>query len=111
MQILYFILQEARNLPAWTRWIFVLLMFMTVLGVSEMVTPMVGIMVGAGILVVLGVVGLVQYFLKKRRDKQAAEFGEELADNSEATPGAVSDPGRRARLADLRKNFEKGLER
>jgi hypothetical protein len=34
-----------------------------------------------------------------------------LQGNSEATPEALNDPARRARLADLRKNFEKGVER
>src|SRR5688500_13819830 len=111
MNILYFLLQEVRCLPAWTRYIFVLLMFMTMLGLSQTVSPMVGIIAGVGILAVVGLVGLVQYFLKKRRDKKAAECGGDLHGHSEVTPGAVSDPARRARLADLRKNFEKGLER
>src|SRR5262245_28698706 len=111
MQVLYFLLQEVRSLPPWTRWIFVIMMFLTIIGVSNSITPMVGLMVGAGILVVCGIVGLVQYLIKKRRDKKAAEFGGELQGNSEATPEALNDPARRARLADLRKNFEKGLER
>ena len=41
MHVLYFLLQEVRSLPAWTRWIFVLLMLLTTLGVSQSVSPMV----------------------------------------------------------------------
>src|SRR4051812_19289903 len=110
MEVLYFILQEIRNVPPWVRWISVALMFMVVLGLGHLVTPMVGLMVGAGLLGVFGAVALVLYFLKRRGDKKAAEFGGELQGSNE-TPGGAGDPARRSRLADLRKNFENGLER
>lgn len=111
MNVLFFLLQEIRGLPSWTRWIFTIMMFASILGVSEYVSPMAGVIIAIGIIAVAGVVGLVHYIVAKRRAKKADEFGGELQGNSEATPGAVSDPARRARLADLRKNFEKGLER
>ena len=109
MEILFFLMQEVRELPAWTRWIFTVMMFATVLGVTHFVSPMVGVIVGAGVLGVVGLVGLVQYFIAKRRKKKAEEFGGELQGNSEATPGGRKRfPARRARLADLRKNFGEG---
>jgi len=111
MNVLFFFLQEMRGLPAWTRWIFTIMLFASVLGVTEYVSPMAGLIVALGIAAVVGVVALVQYLIAKRRDKKAADFGGELQGNSESTPDAVNDPGRRARLADLRKNFEQGLER
>ncbi|EDY19679.1 hypothetical protein CfE428DRAFT_2855 [Chthoniobacter flavus Ellin428] len=111
MNVLFFFLQEMRGLPAWTRWIFTIMLFASVLGVSEYVSPVAGLIVALGLAAVVGVVALVQYMIAKRRDKKASEFGGELQGNSESTPDAVNDPGRRARLADLRKNFEQGLER
>ncbi|HSI15442.1 MAG TPA: type VI secretion protein IcmF/TssM N-terminal domain-containing protein [Chthoniobacter sp.] len=111
MEVIYFLLRELGQLPRWTRWIVMLLMLLTTLGFMQYLSPMTGLFIGLGILAVVGMVGLVRYFIEKWRGKKAAEFGGELQGNSEATPGAVSDPARRARLADLRKNFEKGLEK
>ena len=70
MQILYFVLNQIRDMPAWMRWVFVLLSFLTILGASAFITPMVGIMIGAGLVVVFGLVSLVQFLIKKRRDKK-----------------------------------------
>jgi hypothetical protein len=111
MDILYFLLGEIRNLPAWTRYVFVLMMFVSILGFSAIFSPAVGLIIGAGVLVVVGLHLLFRYLLKRRRDKRAAEFRGELQHNNAATPGAVNDPARRARLDDLRKNFDQGLQR
>ena len=111
MEVIFFFLREVGQMPAWTRWIVVLLMLLTTLGCAQYLTPIVGLIVGIGILAVVGLVALVRYFIAKRRNKKAVEFGGDLQGHSGATPGAVTDPARRARLADLRKNFEKGLEK
>src|SRR6218665_1391812 len=86
MNVIYFILQEFRNLPPWTRWIFVLLMFLSVLGVSTTVSPMVGLMAGAGPLAVIGLAALFQHVLKKDLYKLAwyAIVGEPGAGKPEA---------------------------
>ncbi len=111
MEILYFLLREIQGLPAWTRYIFVALMFLAILGVSAALSPIAGLIVGAGVLVVVGLVAGFRFLLQRHRDRRAATFGGELQQNNAATPGAVSDPARRARLDNLRRNFEQGLQR
>jgi len=62
--------------------------------------------------VVVGVLtGLFAWFIKRRRQKKARPMEQQLKDNSAATPQGVTEPGRRARLDDLRKNFEGGVEK
>jgi len=111
MEVIFFFLRELGQMPGWTRWIVIVLMLLSALGCAHFLTPLVGLIVGVGILGVVGLVMLVRYVIAKVRQKKAAEFGGELQGNTGATPGAVTDPARRARLADLRKNFEKGLEK
>src|SRR4051794_6607770 len=44
---------------------------------------------------------------QKQQNKQ---FGGDLSQHSSATPRGVSDPGQRARLDDMRKKFQSGIE-
>lgn len=45
-----------------------------------------------------------------RQKKQNQQFGGDIAQHSSATPRGVSDPGQRARLDDMRKKFQSGIE-
>jgi len=111
MELLYFILSNVSSVAPWVRYVFIALSLAVVLGLSAFVTPMVGIIVAVGIVVVLLLVGGFRYVLKRRREKQANEFRGELRTLSGAAPGQISDPARRQRLEDLRQSFEKGLEK
>ncbi|MDB6122854.1 MAG: type secretion protein IcmF [Pedosphaera sp.] len=64
------------------------------------------------ILVVLLLVLLGGYLLWRswQRRKQNAQLGGELQQHSSGSPRGISDPGQRARLDDLRKKFESGIE-
>src|ERR1051326_7697130 len=42
--------------------------------------------------------------------KQNQQFGGEISQHSSATPRGVSDPGQRARLDDMRKKFQSGVD-
>jgi hypothetical protein len=42
--------------------------------------------------------------------KQNKQFGGDISQHSSATPRGVSDPGQRARLDDMRKKFQSGIE-
>jgi hypothetical protein len=75
------------------------------LGVKGMVLILVGIAVVAALL-------LAYRWLVKAMDKRKANpFMEGLTQNSAAAPQGISEPAKRARLDDLRKNFEGGVEK
>jgi len=60
----------------------------------------------------LGVaMGLLHFLVGKVRRRKAKPMEKGLKDNSAATPQGVAEPARRARLDDLRKNFETGVEK
>src|SRR5579871_2816754 len=63
------------------------------------------------VLVLLALVTGAYYGWKAWKQKQQNEqFGGEISQHSAATPRGVSDPGQRARLDDLRKKFQSGVE-
>ena len=51
------------------------------------------------------------YWLKRRRERQSEAFGGELNQQSSLTPRNISDPARQARLDDLRKSFNTGVNK
>ena len=60
----------------------------------------------------LGVVmGVLYWLINKARQRKAKPMEKGLKDNSAATPQDVSEPARRARLDDLRRNFDGGVEK
>jgi len=62
-------------------------------------------------LVLLGIITAAYYGWKAWTQKQQnQQFGGEISQHSSATPRAVSDPGQRARLDDMRKKFQSGVE-
>ncbi len=67
------------------------------------------IMIGTALVGVL--LGLFGWLVRRARGRKAKPMERSLRDNSAATPQGVAEPGRRARLDDLRKNFEDGVEK
>src|SRR5689334_15164491 len=57
--------------------------------------------------VIIGVYKAWKAFTQKQNNKQ---FGGDISQHSSATPRSVSDPGQRARLDDMRKKFQSGIE-
>jgi hypothetical protein len=57
--------------------------------------------------VITGIYFAWKAFTQKQQNKQ---FGGDISQHSSATPRGVSDPGQRARLDDMRKKFQSGIE-
>src|SRR6266481_4657134 len=57
--------------------------------------------------VITGIYFAWKAFNQKQQNKQ---FGGDISQHSSATPRGVSDPGQRARLDDMRKKFQSGIE-
>lgn len=64
-----------------------------------------------GLLMVILLLAGFQAILAARARKQASPFERALSGASAATPMGISEPARRARLDDLRKSFESGLDK
>lgn len=111
MDVLYQLLGAFSSLPAWTRWIFVILSLAVVFGIGATMSPMVGLIVAIGLLLVVGLVFGFHYLLKRSREKKAAAFSENMNAANAGAPSAISDPARRAKLEDLRRSFQEGIEK
>jgi hypothetical protein len=62
-------------------------------------------------IVLMAVVTGAYYTWKSWKDKQQnKQFGGEISQHSSATPRGLSDPGQRARLDDMRKKFQSGVD-
>jgi hypothetical protein len=60
---------------------------------------------------VLGLIAAGYYAWKARAQKQQnKQFDGDISQHSSATPRSVSEPGQRARLDDMRKKFQSGIE-
>src|SRR5579859_434421 len=62
-------------------------------------------------IVLMAIVTGAYYAWKSLMEKQQnKQFGGEISQHSSATPRGLSDPGQRARLDDLRKKFQSGVD-
>ncbi len=61
-----------------------------------------------GVILALGAFLLTVNFIKK---KKASQMGGALSEHSSGAPRSISEPAHRARLDDLRRNFEQGVDR
>ena len=103
-------MEKFANLPTPVKWV------LGVTGAGALIGT--GTAISAGhwqfLAMLLGLLVLLVggYFLWTawRRKKQNAKLGGELQQHSTAAPRELSDPGQRARLDDLRKKFESGVE-
>jgi hypothetical protein len=64
-----------------------------------------------GLIVVALLLAAYRFVLKALRKRKASPFEQGLVDHSGATPQAVTEPARRARLDELRRNFEGGVQK
>ena len=111
MNQLFYILGLFSNLPNWLRNTIYILGALSVLGIGITFSPTVAVIVGIGVLLAVVLLGIYSYLLKRRQEARTAALGGELQQNSQATPSAISDPARKARLEDLRKRFQQGLDK
>ena len=99
------------SLPAWLRNTIYILGALSLVGIGIGFSPTVALIVAVGVLFVVVVLGIYSYVLKRRREARTAALGGELQQNTQATPSAISDPARKARLEDLRKRFSGFMDR
>ena len=97
--------------PPWLRTTIYLLVALSLVGIGIGFSPTVALIAGIGILFVVVVLGIYSYVLKHRWKARTAALGGELQQNTQATPSAINDPARKARLEDLRKRFQQGLDK
>ena len=71
----------------------------------------ISIVVIIGFAVVALIVALYARFLKRLRKRKAAPMEQGIMENASAAPQGVSEPAKMARLDDLRKRFESGIEK
>ena len=64
-----------------------------------------------GLVAVFGLVLLYRFILKLMAKRKANPLSMGIAGNAAAAPQGISEPARRARLDDLRRNFEQGVEK
>jgi IcmF-related N-terminal domain len=65
----------------------------------------------AGLLLIAAAVGVYALIVRKGERRRAAVMQSSIAGHAAAAPQGISNPARRARLDDLRKNFETGIEK
>ncbi len=84
-----------------------------ILAIARLIAPdtRVFLIILAGIFIVgLLVVGYV-LLVKRMKKRKSAPMEQGIEQNAGATPQAVSEPARRARLDDMRRNFKDGLDK
>jgi len=64
-----------------------------------------------GMSVVAALLILFRQFLRWRKKRKGAPMEQGIVEQSAATPQGITDAGRRARLDDLRRNFEEGIQK
>lgn len=69
------------------------------------------IVVVAGLVVIGGLLMAYMFLLKMLQKRKAAPMEKSIAGNAAAAPTGITEPARRARVDDLRKNFDTGVEK
>ncbi len=69
------------------------------------------VIAGIGIVFVLLLLLIYKVILGWMRKRKANPLSQSLAGNAAAAPQGISEPARRARLDDLRRNFDQGVEK
>jgi hypothetical protein len=99
------------NLPTPVRFVLGALTCTTILGVVEMLdSRLVGIVFIGGV-VLAGALTGYYFLLRWLQRKKAASMTGEIRQHSAAAPNAINDAGKRAKLDDLKRSFEVGLEK
>ncbi|MGN6366880.1 MAG: type VI secretion protein IcmF/TssM N-terminal domain-containing protein [Phycisphaerae bacterium] len=86
----------------------------TIIGLAFLVfsgNKMAVMILTVGMIAVFGLIVLYQGILKLIKKRKASPLTQGIAGNAAAAPQGISEPARRARLDDLRRNFEQGVEK
>jgi type VI protein secretion system component VasK len=69
------------------------------------------VIIALGLVLVVALLYVYRALLGWMRKRKANPLSQSLAGNAAAAPQGISEPARRARLDDLRRNFEQGVEK
>lgn len=83
----------------------------SLLGIAAMIDSRALIVVAIGLVLIAFLVVLWRLYLKWRARQRAKALSGQIGQNASSAPSAVNDPARRARLDDLRQNFQKGVSK
>jgi len=106
---IYYAFSIFTGLPVWLRWVLIGLFVAALITLWIIISPVVALMALGGLVLALILVAIFMFFIKRAREKKAAAFGGELRGQSGSAQ--ITDPARRARLEELAKSFEQGLEK
>jgi hypothetical protein len=104
-------LAQVKGLPPPVKIVILLLAGVSVGGVVQMVEPRLTVVYLLGFAAIALLYILYRFVVGRIKKRQAAGFGVELNSTNTQAPSSINDPAKRARLDDLRKNFEKGIGR
>jgi hypothetical protein len=105
------ILGQIKGLPGPVKILILLLVGTSAAGGARMVDPRLGKIYLIGFVAIIALYAVYKLIADKIKKKQAAGFGAQLNSTNAQAPSGINDPAKRARLDDLRKNFEKGIGR
>ncbi len=83
---------------------------MYILMMSGIIQGSLGYLLLIAMAIAAAVFGIYKFFSKRMEKRKAKPFEQKMADSASATPTGVSDPNSRAKLDDLRKRFEEGIQ-
>ncbi|KAA0214790.1 MAG: hypothetical protein DYG94_10610 [Leptolyngbya sp. PLA3] len=87
-----------------------IIMLLFMLMQSNVLPPAVGYLVLVVLALAAAAGGAWKFVSKKMEKRKGKPFEQKLAESSAAAPQGVSDPGSRAKLDDLRKRFDEGIQ-
>jgi len=104
-------LVQAKVLPPQVKVLLMLLGGASLTGVVRMFEPRLVKVYMIGFVAITLLYALYLFIVARIKKRQALGFGAQLNSTNSQAPSSLNDPAKRARLDDLRKNFEKGIGR
>lgn len=104
-------MDQFRNLPLPIKILLAVLSGGCLIGAAYMVDARAMRPILLGLLGVALIFGLYLFIVRLMQRSRSAGLGGDISQHSAVAPRGISEPARRAKLDDLRQNFQKGLER
>lgn len=100
-----------KALPTPIKVLFGLLIGLSLSGVVQLIEPRLTLIYLLGFVAIILLYLLYLFVAARLKKRQSSGFGAQINATNTQAPSALNDPAKRARLDDLRRNFEKGVER
>ena len=83
----------------------------SIVGLLYFFNPNVAMIVAAGLVVLVLLLLLYRQLLSYFQNKSSKSMAGQMQEHSAAAPNAINDPAKRARLDDLKRNFDSGMDK